>query len=143
LTGKEDMSLLLNRMDEFTRIYRKLDGMILEYYDINESAAYLIELLKSKEMTLKQITEESKLDKSTVSRQVNALVKKEYIIKTTGKDKRYTYLQLSHEAKDIYKKYKEEAEIAFADLLSEWTEEEKQAFSILLSRLNSIFSEAL
>jgi len=130
-------------MDEFTRIYRKLDGMILEYYDINESAAYLIELLKSKEMTLKQITEESKLDKSTVSRQVNALVKKEYIIKTTGKDKRYTYLQLSHEAKDIYKKYKEEAEIAFADLLSEWTEEEKQAFSILLSRLNSIFSEAL
>lgn len=143
MTGKEDMSLLLNRMDEFTRIYRKLDGMILEYYDINESAAYLIELLKSKEMTLKQITEESKLDKSTVSRQVNALVKKEYIIKTTGKDKRYTYLQLSHEAKDIYKKYKEEAEIAFADLLSEWTEEEKQAFSILLSRLNSIFSEAL
>jgi len=138
-----DISLLLNRMDEFTRIYRKLNGMILEYYDINESAAYLIEMLQAEKMTLKQITEESKLDKSTVSRQVNALVKKKYIKKTVGKDKRYTYLQLTDQAKDTYKKYKEEAEVAFADLFSEWTEEEKQAFSILLLRLNRIFSEAL
>lgn len=130
-------------MDEFTRIYRKLNGMILEYYTINESAVHLIELLENDEMTLKQITEESKLDKSTVSRQVNALVKKDYITKTTGKDKRYTYLKLTDEAKDIYAKYKKEAEIAFDDLLNEWTEEEKQAFSILLLRLNRTFSNTL
>lgn len=138
-----DMTLLLNRMDEFARIYRKLNGMILEYYTINESAVHLIELLENDERTLKQITEESKLDKSTVSRQVNALVKKDYITKTTGKDKRYTYLKLTDEAKDIYAKYKKEAEIAFDDLLNEWTEEEKQAFSILLSRLNRTFSDTL
>lgn len=138
-----DIKLLLDRMDEFTRTYRKLNGMILEYYSINESAVYLIELLENNEMTLKQITEESKLDKSTVSRQVNALVKKDYIKKAAGTDKRYTYLKLTDEAKDAYAKYKKEAEIAFDDLLSEWTEEEKQAFSILLSRLNKTFSEAL
>lgn len=92
---------------------------------------------------MKQLTEESNLDKSTMSRQVNSLVKKDLIIKTRGQDKRYTYLKLSREALDMYKQYQKEAELAFADLLTDWSEEEKQSLSVLLLRLNRRFDETI
>jgi len=140
---KVDMELLVNRMEEFSRLFKKLNGLILQYYDINESAIHIFSILKKEELTLKQLTEESNLDKSTMSRQVNSLVKKDLIIKTRGQDKRYTYLKLSREALDMYKQYQKEAELAFADLLTDWSEEEKQSLSVLLLRLNRRFDETI
>lgn len=43
---KVDMELLVNRMEEFSRLFKKLNGLILQYYDINESAIHIFSILK-------------------------------------------------------------------------------------------------
>lgn len=143
MAAKVEMETLLDRMDEFTRLYRKLNGMILQYYHLTESSIVIFDILKDDEKTLKDITVASHLDKSTISRQVNALVKKDFISKKPGADKRYSYFKLTDKANDIYSAYKDEANRAFDDLMSGWTEEEKQKLSILLMRLNRIFHNAI
>lgn len=143
MASKVEISTLLDRMDEFTRLYRKLNGMILQYYQLTESSIVIFEILQDGEKTLKAITEASYLDKSTVSRQVNALVKKDLISKKAGQDKRYTYFKLTAKATKVYDAYKKEAERAFDDLMSGWTEDEKQKLSILLMRLNRVFHSAI
>lgn len=143
MASKVEISTLLDRMDEFTRLYRKLNGMILQYYQLTESSIVIFEILQDGEKTLKAITEASYLDKSTVSRQVNALVKKDLISKKAGQDKRYTYFKLTAKATKVYGAYKKEAERAFDDLMSGWTEDEKQKLSILLMRLNRVFHSAI
>lgn len=143
MASKVEISTLLDRMDEFTRLYRKLNGMILQYYQLTESSIVIFGILQDGEKTLKAITEASYLDKSTVSRQVNALVKKNLISKKAGQDKRYTYFKLTAKATKVYGAYKKEAERAFDDLMSGWTEDEKQKLSILLMRLNRVFHSAI
>lgn len=141
--NKVELGTLLSRMNDFTRMHRKLNGMLLDYYKLTESSIVLFDILEDEEMTLKAITDASYLDKSTISRQVNSLVKKGYIDKKTGNDKRYSYFKLTEQAKTVYAAYKKESKRAFDDLLSGWTEEEKQKLSILLMRLNRIYESAI
>lgn len=85
--NKVELGTLLSRMNDFTRMHRKLNGMLLDYYKLTESSLVLFDIIEDEEMTLKAITDASYLDKSTISRQVNSLVKKGYIDKKTGNDK--------------------------------------------------------
>ena len=66
-----DTSLLLERMDEFTRLYKKLNSLLLAHFGLTESSLLLFDIIGDEELTLKAITEQSYLDKSTISRQVN------------------------------------------------------------------------
>lgn len=141
--NKVELSTLLSRMNEFTRMHRKLNGMLLDYYKLKESSIVLFDIIDDEEMTLKEITDASYLDKSTISRQVNSLVKKGYIDKEIGADKRYSFFKLTDHAKEVYDAYKKESERAFDDLMSSWTEDEKQKLSILLMRLNRIYESAI
>lgn len=141
--NKVELGTLLSRMNDFTRMHRKLNGMLLDYYKLTESSLVLFDIIEDEEMTLKAITDASYLDKSTISRQVNSLVKKGYIDKKTGNDKRYSYFKLTEQAKTVYASYKKESIRAFDDLMSGWTEEEKQKLSILLMRLNRIYESAI
>lgn len=141
--NKVELGTLLSRMNDFTRMHRKLNGMLLDYYKLTESSLVLFDIIEDEEMTLKAITDASYLDKSTISRQVNSLVKKGYIDKKTGNDKRYSYFKLTEQAKTVYAAYKKESIRAFDDLMSGWTEEEKQKLSILLMRLNRIYESAI
>lgn len=143
MASQIEISTLLERMDTFTRLHRKLTGMILDYYELTESSLVIFDIIGDDQKTLKDITEASLLDKSTISRQVNALVKKDYIAKEVGKDKRYSYFQLTDHAKEVYQAYKQEAERAFDDLLENWTDDEKQKLSILLMRINRIYQGAI
>ncbi|EKU94008.1 Predicted transcriptional regulator [Alloiococcus otitis] len=143
MSGGVDIRTLLDRMDEFTRLHRKLNQMILDYYHLTESSVFLFDIIQDDQMTLKDITQASKLDKSTISRQVNNLVKKDLLKKLPGQDKRYAYFEMTKFAKDRYQSYQEEADRAFADLLSSWTEDEKQKLSILLMRLNRVYQSAI
>ena len=143
MSGGVDIRSLLDRMDEFTRLHRKLNQMILDYYHLTESSVFLFDIIQDDQMTLKEITQASKLDKSTISRQVNNLVKKDLLKKMPGQDKRYAYFKMTPAAKDRYQSYQAEADRAFADLLSSWTEDEKQKLSILLMRLNRVYQSAI
>lgn len=138
-----DTSLLLERMDEFTRLYKKLNSLLLAHFGLTESSLLLFDIIGDEELTLKAITEQSYLDKSTISRQVNSLVSKDMVTKADGEDKRYSYFKLTPEAKQLYHQFREESVRGFADLLASMTDDEQQKLSILLNRVNRLYRIAL
>jgi len=127
---------LLEKVSEFNHHYKYLTDHLLQDLGLSHSVINLIELIGEDEMTLKEITKKSRLDKSTVSRQMNALVRKELVTKTTGTDKRYVYFKLNEQATTIFKDYQMKLEEKFQSILSGWTEEEAHMLTVLLGRLN-------
>lgn len=136
----EDM---LKKMIKFNKIFQQIEEEILKAHQMKASVVNLISIIGDERMTLTQITDISGLDKSTVSRQINGLVKDEYVLRESGKDKRYSFFELSKDAKIIYSQYKENFIKYIADALSAWSEEEKHMFSVLIGRANYSFSTAL
>lgn len=87
--------------------------------------------------TQEQLSDATKLDTSTLSRQLKNLVTKEMLQKTpTGRDKR----QLVYSMSQAGKKAIMEIDTAFADLstriFDRWTDEENNLLRILLNRLD-------
>lgn len=87
--------------------------------------------------TQEQLSDATKLDTSTLSRQLKNLVTKEMLQKTpTGRDKR----QLVYSMSQAGKKAIIEIDAAFADLstriFDRWTDEENNLLRILLNRLD-------
>jgi len=127
---------LLEKVSEFNHHYKYLTDHLLQDLGLSHSVINLIELIGEDEMTLKEITKKSRLDKSTVSRQMNALVRKELVTKTTGTDKRYVYFKLNEQAGEVFRNYHTQLEEKFQNILSGWTEEEAHMLTVLLGRLN-------
>lgn len=127
---------LLYKITELNQYYKYVTDHLLYDLDLSHSTINLIEIIGEDEMTLKQITKESRLDKSTVSRQMNALVRKSLVTKTTGSDKRFVYFKLNEQANETYKDYQTKLEDKFKNIVSGWTEEEAHMLTVLLGRLN-------
>lgn len=127
---------IVAKVAELHGLYKHMNHQLLSTQSLNESAVNIITIMGDEKKTLKEITEVSGLDKSTVSRQVNALVKKGWVSKTPGQDKRYVYFTLSNEAQELYDRYQEAFGQALDQTLSGWTEEEKQMLVVLLGRFN-------
>lgn len=127
---------LLEKVTEMNQLYKQVAELMLHEHGLSSSAINLIKLIGADEYTLKDITQKSRLDKSTVSRQMNALVKKEFVTKTTGEDKRYAYFTLTDKALDVFANYHKHLEEKFESILSGWTEEEVHMLTVLIGRLN-------
>ena len=80
---------MLEKIVAFNHEFSKVKKKILSMQQINASAINLISIIGDETMTLKEITEISELDKSTVSRQMNLLVKQKL-------DRKSTRLNSSH-----------------------------------------------
>lgn len=138
-----DISELLDKLNTFDNQFSRIKKQILDKQNLNSSTVNLISIIRNETMTLKQITEISELDKSTISRQINVLVKNGLVIREVGEDKRFSFFELSKEAKDMYQQYIEDFVDYFDDTLRGWTEEEKHMFSVLVGRANYSMSNAL
>lgn len=138
-----DISELLDKLNTFDNQFSRIKKQILDKQNLNSSTVNLISIIGNETMTLKQITEISELDKSTISRQINVLVKNGLVIREVGEDKRFSFFELSEEAKDMYQQYIEDFVDYFDDTLRGWTEEEKHMFSVLVGRANYSMSNAL
>lgn len=134
---------ILAKVSELYSLYKQTNQQILSKQSLNESAVNIISLMGNGEKTLKDITEVSGLDKSTVSRQMNTLVKRGWITKTTGEDKRYAYFTLSDKAQDVYDHYQKVFSETIESTLAGWTEEEKQMLTVLLGRFNRSLTNTL
>lgn len=143
MVQKVDTDDILFKLSELQVLYKKMTQQLLKTYQLSTSALNLIEILGEEQATLKSITEKSQLDKSTVSRQMNTLVKKGLVTKTSGEDKRYVYFTLVPEAKNQFKEYNAAISQSFSSVLSGWTEEEKQMLSVLIGRLNRSLTNEL
>lgn len=138
-----DISEMLEKIVEFNNQFLKVKKDILDKQNLNASTVNLVSIIGDETMTLKEITEISELDKSTISRQINVLVKKELVLRESGEDKRFSYFQLSDEAKGIYRQYSDDFVEYMDDALRGWSEEEKQMFSVLIGRANHSLSTAI
>ncbi|GEK90678.1 MarR family winged helix-turn-helix transcriptional regulator [Alkalibacterium kapii] len=127
---------LLDKVTELNQHYKYLTDHLMHELGLSHSTINLIEFIGEEEMTLKEITKKSRLDKSTVSRQMNALVRKELVTKTTGTDKRFVYFKLNDQANKVYSNYQLKLEEKFKSIVSGWTEEEAHMLTVLLGRLN-------
>lgn len=143
MTQTVDINDLLEKLSVFNNQFSHIKRVILDKQKLNSSTVNLISIIGNETMTLKQITEISELDKSTISRQINGLVKEGLVIRETGKDKRFSFFELSEHAKMMYRQYQEDFKDYFDHTLKGWTEEEKHMFSVLVGRANYSMSNAL
>lgn len=138
-----DIQDMLEKIVAFNHQFSKVKKKILDMQKINASAINLISIIGDEKMTLKEITEISELDKSTVSRQMNVLVNEGLVTRETGEDKRYSFFELSDNAKNIYQQYTQDFVNYVEDALIGWSEEEKQMFSVLIGRANYSLSPSI
>ena len=134
---------LLDKVTEFNLLYKHLTDHLLHEMGLSHSTINLIELIGDDELTLKEITKKSHLDKSTVSRQMNALAKKDLVTKTAGDDKRYVYFKLNEQATEVFSTYHTQLEDKIQKILSGWTEEEAHMLTVLLGRFNRSMTNRL
>lgn len=138
-----DIKEMLEKITAFNSQFLQVQKEILSIHQLNASAINLISIIGDETMTLKEITSISELDKSTISRQINGLVKDELVVRKVGVDKRFSYFELTEEAKGIYRQYMDDYVRFVESALMGWSEEEKQMFTVLVGRANYSFSNAL
>lgn len=138
-----DLADMLEKTIVFNKIFLQIEEEILKNHEMNASAVNLISIIGDDRMTLTEITNATGLDKSTVSRQINRLVKEEFVLKESGEDKRYSFFELSENAKIVYNNYQENFINYINDALNAWSEEEKHMFLVMLGRANYSLSTAL
>lgn len=127
---------LLLKMEEFQQLYRKLLADVLSKYKVTHSAFLIMRTLNDERKTLKELSSITALDKSTLSRQVNALNKKGWVLKEPGIDKRYSFLFLTEEALILTNTLRFEIEQQLGQILRGWPTDEKQLLFVLLGRAN-------
>lgn len=127
---------LMTRAKEFQLNFSTLEKNLLSEFNLTHSSFLILQLLIDERLTLTELTELSPSDKSTLSRQVNALVKKEWVLKEQGEDKRYTYLTLSNEAELLVRNIQFELEKKMTSIFKSWPTDEKQLLLVLLGRAN-------
>lgn len=127
---------IIDKLEEVQSTYSIMVKKMQKEMNLSASFIPIMEIIQDEKMTLKEITEQSALDKSTVSRQINQMVKKEMVKRESGKDRRYAYFSLSDKAKKAYQSYLFELNKNMTAALYSWPEEEKQILFVLLGRLN-------
>lgn len=143
MAQKVNLKEMLEKIALFNKQFARIEQEILNTHKINSSAVNLLSIIGDERMTLKEITEISELDKSTISRQINVLVKNELVLRETGEDKRYSFFELSENAKMIYNEYLSSFIGYLEEALKAWSEEEKHMFSVMIGRANYSLAASL
>jgi len=138
-----DISEMLEKVSSFNNQFLQVKKELLNQQNLNASTINLISIIGDDRLTLKEITEISELDKSTISRQVKVLVENDLVKREAGEDRRFSFFELTPEAKDIYRQYNEDFVNYLSNALKGWSEEEKQMFTVLIGRANYSLSNAL
>lgn len=136
MSRRVDINDMLEKIDDFHQQFSNVKKEILNKQNLNASTVNLISIIGDETLTLTEITKISELDKSTISRQINILVDKELVKRGSGDDKRFSFFELTEEAKAIYRQYNNDFVEYMNEALSGWSEEEKQMFSVLIGRAN-------
>lgn len=127
---------LIQRFIEFNQNYLKLEKQLLAKYKITKSGFSIMSVIKDEKITLNELANQSELDKSTLSRQVKNLEKKGFITKKPGTDKRYMYLSLTPESRQLILAFSFEFEKSYSLIFKNWPADEKQLLLVLMGRVN-------
>lgn len=127
---------LIERFIEFNQNYLRLEKQLLAKYKITKSGFSIMSVINDEKISLNELSDQSDLDKSTLSRQVKNLEKKGFITKEPGTDKRYMYLSLTTESRKLILAYSFEFEKSYSLIFKSWPADEKQLLLVLMGRVN-------
>jgi len=130
------MHSLIQRFSEFNHHFSNLEKQILAKYGITKSGFSIMSFINDEKITLNELANHSDLDKSTLSRQVKQLEKKGFITKESGTDKRYIYLSLTPESRQLIRAFSFEFEKSYSLIFKSWPADEKQLLLVLMGRVN-------
>lgn len=101
-------------------------------------------LADRKKITMQELGEELFVTKPRVTALVNELLAKELVIQSIDdKDKRKKYLELSKKGMEYVESHRKAYETWFKSIWDKFDSREKEAFDVLISRVNKIFKEEL
>lgn len=128
-----ELAILARRVTSMTT-YNKDSGL--------DRSAYLLlhQITSHGSAGVKALAEEFHLDVSTVSRQAAALEHKGYVARIPDPlDGRAFFLQITALGEKELRQYSQGRRARMAELLKDWTEEERETFGKLLTKFNRTF----
>ncbi|RCX23594.1 DNA-binding MarR family transcriptional regulator [Fontibacillus phaseoli] len=124
---------------ELAVLYRRISNR--KHGNLDRSAYLLLHQINlNGAVGVKALADEFHLDVSTISRQTAALEQKGYVTRTADPaDRRAYFLQITELGIQELKQSKKARTERIEQLIRDWTEEEKNIFGELLTRLNRTF----
>lgn len=133
----------MDMMEEFRLIMKRIHKKNDVPYRKPEFQAMLFLSCKGK-ITMQELGEELHVTKPRVTALVSELLEKGLVIQSIDKkDKRKKYLKLSEKGVECIELHRKAYEAWFKSIWDKFDSKEKQAFDILLSKVNAIFTEEL
>ena len=116
-----DRCLYFN-VNALARVVNKKWAKAFKQYDLSPSHGYLLRVVLSNPgISQKELAEEMRLEKSTITRFVDVLQKKGFVVRKSGStdDARELSIHATQQAKDIYKELEELGDTLYQTMVSE------------------------
>ncbi len=128
---------------ELLRVYQFRDRTRICYYDISVTQCYAISaLIRLGPVRQKKLAADLCLDKSTTSRVVDSLERKDYVTRTTDpQDGRAFLLEVTDKGRALHGQIEKDLIEEYAGLLSDVDPEVRRAIIRLMKRLYQITAE--
>ncbi|TEA79309.1 MarR family winged helix-turn-helix transcriptional regulator [Allopusillimonas ginsengisoli] len=132
-----DAESLYEALNDLVRVYQFRDRGYICCYDVSVTQCYALEMLvKQGSMRLQSLAERMYLDKSTASRVVNALERKEYVVRVEDDDdRRAIRIQATAAGQELYKTIRSDLIAEERAMIEGLSPEVRQASLALLRRL--------
>lgn len=133
----------IDKLDELRILIKKMHKKNNTPYRKAKFQAMMYLCMKEK-ITMQELGEELGVTKSRVTALVTELLEKGFVIQSVDKkDKRKKYLQLSPKGLEHMDDHKKAYENWFEEIWSKFDSNEKEAFSITLTKVNNVIKEEL
>lgn len=145
MSDNQTMSHLeaIDKLDELRILIKKMHKKNNAPYRKAKFQAMMYLCMKEK-ITMQELGEELGVTKSRVTALVTELLEKGFVIQSVDKkDKRKKYLQLSPKGLEYMDGHKKAYENWFKEIWSKFDSNEKEAFSITLTKVNNVIKEEL
>jgi DNA-binding MarR family transcriptional regulator len=128
---------------ELLRVYQFRDRTRICYYDISVTQCYAISaLIRLGPVRQKKLAADLCLDKSTTSRVIDSLERKDYVTRTTDpQDGRAFLLEVTDRGRALHSQIEKDLIEEYAGLLSDVDPEVRRAIIRLMKRLYQITAE--
>jgi DNA-binding MarR family transcriptional regulator len=134
---ERDAQALYGALSDLIRVYQFRDRDRICCYDVSVSQCYALETLVQKGgMSLNDLAAHLYLDKSTASRVVDALERKEYVTRAQHpSDRRAVVLEATVAGRDLYRRIEGDILAEERALLADFDPEIRRAMTQLIARL--------
>lgn len=127
------------QLEHFYNDFNQFEKKLLKEHALSKATFSMLNHLDDSSKTIKELSIITNLDKSTLSRQLDVLVKKNLAIEIKHEDRRLRNIQLSNQGQTLKKRINQTLATQWELIFQLWSDEEKQLLMVLLGRMNRSF----